>query len=92
MTRLVVSQRKVKMAAEGPIMVCFYTLLNRQQGRMLPVKLFHTLKIKSSFVFQVPSGKMKILLVFLGLLGNSIAMPVSIEIFLGLILLCSIVK
>lgn len=73
-------------------MVCFYALLDRQLGRMPPVKLFHIPKIKSSFVFQVPSGKMKILLVFLGLLGNSIAMPVSIESFLGLVLLCSVVK
>lgn len=72
------------MTAEAPLTVCFYTPLDRQVGqclnkcRVLQAKSFHSPKIKSRFLFQVPSGKMKILLVFLGLLGNSIAMPVSI--------------
>lgn len=72
------------MAAEAPLTVCFCTLLDRQAGQCLnkcrvpQAQLFHSPKIKSSFLFQVPSGKMRILLVFLGLLGNSIAMPVSI--------------
>jgi hypothetical protein len=49
--------------------------------------LLHNSKIKSGFAFQVPSGKMKILLVFLSLLGYSIAMPVSIFKMLGLYVL-----